>query len=209
MMRVKICGITRVDDAMLAAELGATSLGMIFWPGSPRVVTLEAARAMTRAVPHGVSTIGVFVDQTLEDVRRIAASLQLSAVQLHGSESVEYARALSLPVIKAVPVTSAFSVDQLDAWPEEITVLLDAHDAVKRGGTGRTIDWALAAAAAARRPVFLSGGLNPGNIQEAVLCVRPSGVDLSSGVEAARGVKDPAKLRALFDALASMGTIHG
>ncbi|MBA2303444.1 MAG: phosphoribosylanthranilate isomerase [Acidobacteria bacterium] len=201
MTRVKVCGITRLEDALMAAEEGASAIGFIFWPDSPRAVGPSDARAIARALPPRVSTIGVFVDQPLDDIRRIADTVQLSAIQLHGDESLSYAQAILQPVIKAVAITEAFAPERLDVYPPEVTVLLDAHDPVRRGGTGRTIDWSLAAAAAARRHVFLSGGLNPANIQEAVTRVRPYAVDLSSGVEASPGVKDPAKLRALFDAL--------
>ena len=201
MTRVKVCGITRVDDALLAVELGAAAIGFVFWPGSPRAIDPARARVIAAALPPLVARIGVFVDQPVDDVRRVADDVELTAVQLHGSESMEYVRAMMQPVIKAVPVIRAFTPETVDAFPEEITVLLDAHDPIRRGGTGQTIDWSIAASAAARRPVFLSGGLNPANIREAVAQVKPYGVDLSSGVESAAGIKDPVKLRALFGAL--------
>jgi phosphoribosylanthranilate isomerase len=201
MTRVKVCGVTRIDDALLAVELGATAIGLVFWPDSPRAIDPVRARAIAAALPPFVSTIGVFVDQPVEEVRSIAEAVQLTGVQLHGSESMEYARALLQPVIKAVAVTEGFTPESVDAFPAEITVLLDAHDPVRRGGTGRTIDWSIAASAAARRPVFLSGGLTPSNIRDAVMRVKPYAVDLSSGVESAPGIKDPVKLRALFGAL--------
>lgn len=203
MIRVKICGITRTEDALLAAELGAAAIGFIFWPQSPRHVEVAQAQEISRLLPSTVSTVGVFVDQPLDEVREVAEAVNLGAIQLHGNETLEYARGLLQPVIKAVPVDERFVPHALDALPLEITVLLDSHDPIRRGGTGRTIDWSFAAAAAARRPVFLSGGLNPGNVSEAIARVKPYGVDLSSGVEAAPGIKDPAKLRALFD------SIHG
>jgi phosphoribosylanthranilate isomerase len=199
--RVKICGLTRHADAMLAAELGASAIGLVFWPRSPRVVGTEAARGIVRSLPRHVTAVGVFVDQPLDDVRRVAETVGLGAIQLHGGESLDYARALLQPVIKAVPVHAGFAAASLDAWPGEITILLDAHDPVRRGGTGRTIDRDVAATAAARRPVFLSGGLTPDNIAAAVRHVRPYGVDLSSGVESAPGIKNEDRLRALFGAL--------
>lgn len=202
-MRVKICGITTPDDAVLAAELGAAAIGLVFWPGSPRRVDEARALDVVRSLPRGVTAVGVFVDQPIDDVRRIADGTGLGAVQLHGSEPAEYALGLMQPVIKAVAVGDAFEPRAVDEWPSGITVLLDAHDPVRRGGTGRTIDWSRAAAAAARRPVFLSGGLTPANVAAAIRQVRPYGIDLSSGVETTPGVKDPAKLRALFDAIES------
>jgi len=201
--RVKICGITRERDALLAAELGATAIGLVFWPGSPRYIDADRARDIVRALPPHVTPVGVFVDQPIEHVRGVSESAGLGAVQLHGGEPVPYALGLMQPVIKAVPVDGGFEARTLDTWPPEITVLLDAHDPTRRGGTGQLIDWTLAAAAAARRPVFLSGGLTPDNIAAAVAQVRPYGVDLSSGVEAAPGIKSEARLRALFHALGS------
>jgi phosphoribosylanthranilate isomerase len=197
-LRVKVCGITRVEDAMLACELGASAIGLIFWPQSARFVELERARKIVAAVPATVVCVGVFVDQSVAEMQEVAARVPLGAVQLHGAETPAIAASLMQPVIKAVPVHGAFDPSTLDAWPSSVTVLLDAHDPVKKGGTGRTIDWSLAAGVARRRPVMLSGGLNPANVREAVDKVRPYGIDLSSGVESAPGVKDPEKLRALF-----------
>ncbi len=201
MIRVKICGITRLDDALLAIELGATALGFVFWPKSLRVIDADLAGAISDQLPPHVSTVGVFADQPLEDVRRVAETARLAAVQLHGNEPLDYTRRLLQPVIKAMPVGDGFVPESLDAIPAGITVLLDAHDPIRRGGTGRTIDWTLARKAAARRPIFLSGGLTPENIRDAVAQVRPYGVDLSSGVESSPGVKDPDRLRAFFGAL--------
>jgi phosphoribosylanthranilate isomerase len=209
MTRVKVCGVTRLEDALLAAELGASAIGFVFWPRSPRFIDPGRAAAIARELPPLITTVGVFVDQPIEEVRRIAQRVPLMAVQLHGSEPVEYARQLLQPVIRAVAVNDHFTTSSLDVIPAEITVLLDAHDPVRRGGTGQTIDWTTASQAAARRPVFLSGGLNPANIAEAITRVHPYGVDLSSGVESAPGVKDPARLRALFEAVAGTVEHHG
>lgn len=196
--RVKVCGITRLEDATLAADLGVSAIGFVFWRGSPRFVEPARAAEIAAAIPASVVCVGVFVDQAVEQMETIASQVPLGAVQLHGSETPEVAAALMQPVIKAVPVTNGFDPQMLDVWPRSVTVLLDAHDPVKRGGTGRTIDWSRAAAAARRRPVMLSGGLNPDNVRAAVEAVRPYAVDLSSGVESAPGIKDPARLRALF-----------
>lgn len=201
MTRVKICGITRLDDALLAAELGAAAVGFVFWPFSPRVIDAELAAAIAAQLPESMLTVGVFVDQPVDEVRRVAECARLSAVQLHGTEPIAYARQLLRPVIRSVPVGEGFVPESLDAIPDEVTVLLDAHDPVRRGGTGRTVDWSLARAAATRRRLFLSGGLNPDNIADAIAQVKPYGVDLSSGVESSPGVKDPERLRALFRAI--------
>jgi phosphoribosylanthranilate isomerase len=202
MTRVKICGVTTVDDARLAAELGASAIGMVFWPQSPRVVEVEQARAIVAALPPFVAAVGVFVNQTQEAVT-IALDLGLSAIQLHGDEAAESYRALPVRVIKAVAVRGEAARGVAAAVPALATVLLDAHDPVRRGGTGRGIDWSIAAQVARVRPVILSGGLNPANIVEAIDAVGPYAVDVSSGVESAPGRKDPAKLRALFAALGS------
>lgn len=202
MTRIKICGIRRIEDAMLAAELGASALGFVFWPSSPRFLDPFHARPIVASLPPFVTTVGVFVDQPVSYVLGVAQLLNLGAVQLHGEESLEpYARGPQR-VIKSVGVVDGRDcLPAVRAVPARATVLLDAHDAVTRGGTGRRIDWQQAAAAARVRPVILSGGLNADNVRDAVDQVRPYAVDLSSGVESSPGVKDPVRLRALFAAL--------
>lgn len=201
MTRVKICGITRIEDAVVASDLGAYAIGFILWPGSKRFVEPQHARVIGDALPAGVLKVGVFVDPPLDEVRQAAADANLDVVQLHGDETVDYAAAVGRPVFKAVPVTAAFDPGALEDLPSGITVLLDAHDPVKRGGTGQTIDWGVAAAVSARRPVILSGGLAPENVHEAIATVRPFAIDLSSGVESSPGIKDHARLAALFEAI--------
>lgn len=203
MTRVKICGITRPEDALLATELGAAALGFVFWPGSPRYVDPERARDIAAVLPRSVVCVGVFVNQPLGHVQDVAGRVQLGAVQLHGDEPIAFIEAIMQPVIKSVPVTADLRPEALDLLPAAVTVLLDAHDPVKRGGTGRTVDWTLAAQAAARRQVMLSGGLTAGNVKEAIERVRPYAVDVSSGVERTPGIKDPDKLRALFAVIGS------
>jgi phosphoribosylanthranilate isomerase len=196
---IKICGVRRLEDAMLAAELGAAAIGFVFWPGSPRFIDPYRARTIVKSLSPFVTPVGVFVDQPVEYVSGVAGLVKLGAVQLHGSESpVSFARC-PYRVIKAVSVTNGFDppVD-LALVPRNAMVLLDAHDPVRRGGTGRTIDWTAAAAAARLRRVILSGGLNAGNARDAVARVRPYGIDVSSGVESSPGVKDPARLEAFF-----------
>jgi phosphoribosylanthranilate isomerase len=199
-IRVKICGITTVEDARLAAELGATAIGLVFWPGSPRFVELKRAKAIVSSLPPFVSAVGVFVDQPHE-AERIAREVGLTAVQFHGDEPPAAYRALSLRVIKAVPVRDASAREQAAKVPRAATVLLDAHDRIKRGGTGRVIDWSIAAMIARDRPVILSGGLNPDNVVDAVRTVAPYAIDVSSGVERVYGRKDPARMHALFSAI--------
>ena len=201
---VKVCGVRRAEDAALACALGADALGFVFWPASPRFVDPERARAIVAELPPFVSVIGVFVDQSPDYVSSVATLVGLTAVQLHGDEDTEAYLKTWNRVIRAVPVTPGFDpLRACRALPGAATMLLDAHDPIRRGGTGRTIDWHCAAAAARLRPVILSGGLTPGNVVEALLRVRPYALDVSSGVESAPGVKDPEKLRAFFTALGS------
>jgi phosphoribosylanthranilate isomerase len=199
-IRVKICGVTDVDDAQAAAALGASAIGLVFWPRSPRAIDVAAAAAVVERLPAHVTAVGVFVDQSVDEVAAVVARVGLGAVQLHGDERwQDYERALR-PLIKATPVGDDFSAASLDDLPPHVTALLDVHDPVRRGGVGRRIDWRAAASAARRRPILLAGGLTPDNVGEAVRLVRPWGVDVSSGVERAPGRKDHDKLRAFFAA---------
>ncbi len=202
-MHVKICGITRVEDGLLAADLGATALGFVLWPGSPRAVDPFRARTIARHLPPLVSIVGVFVDQPLDYVRRVARLVPLDAVQLHGGESIQFCREAGTRVIKAIGLSQA--ADTLDGWPREIVLLLDACDRAQHGGTGRAIDWTMAATIAKQRPTILAGGLRSDNVADAVARVRPYGIDVSSGVEARPGIKDPVRLREFFAALAVQG----
>jgi len=200
-MFVKICGITRREDAEAAVAAGANALGFIFWPGSPRAVDPYRARAIAEALPPFVTTVGVFVNQPLDYVSGVASLVRLGAVQLHGDETPAYAAAVRRPVVKAIGVDDGFTLEALEAWPRSVIVLLDVLDPARRGGTGRTIDWSLAARAASARPIVLAGGLAPENVAEAAARVRPFGIDVSSGVETSPGIKDPERLSALFKVL--------
>jgi phosphoribosylanthranilate isomerase len=199
--RVKICGIRRLEDALLASALGASALGFIFWPSSPRFIDPFRARPIIKALPPFVGTVGVFVNQARDFIDEVVHLLNLGAVQLHGDEAPESYAGAPYRVIKSVAVTSDPQTTEraAAAVPAAATVLLDAHDPIRRGGTGRRIDWTQAAALARTRPVILSGGLNPGNVSEAIDAVDPYAIDVSSGVESRPGIKDAAKLRALFE----------
>jgi phosphoribosylanthranilate isomerase len=199
MLLVKICGITRLEDAEAAVAAGARALGFIFWPESPRFLDPHRARAIVSALPPFVTTVGVFVNQPIAYVNGVAALARLSAVQLHGDETIDEAARVARPVVKAIGVSAATQAGAADAWPARVTMLVDAHDPRRRGGTGRTIDWTIAAAIAARRRTILSGGLTADNVADAVARVRPFGIDISSGVERSPGVKDHARMRALFE----------
>jgi len=197
---VKICGITNPADAVHAVSAGASAIGLVFWPSSPRAVDVVRAREIVAAIPALVSVVGVFVNQ-VEEAKRISAEVGLSAVQFHGDETADDCRGMNVRVIKAVPVRDRFAIDSALGVPDSVTVLLDAHDPIKRGGTGRSIDWTVAREIARRRFTVLSGGLTPENVSEAIAAVRPWAIDVSSGVEQAPGRKDPAKILALFAAV--------
>ncbi len=194
-VRVKICGVTRLEDALDAARLGADALGFNFWARSKRFIAPAAAGEIVRQLPPGVATFGVFVDPTREDVLRAIAASGVGAVQLHGDEPPALCASLPLPVVKAIRIGGPNDLAQLASY-EVRAFLLDSASA-EYGGSGVGFDWSLATEAARELPVLLAGGLDPDNVAAAVRTVRPLGVDVASGVESAPGVKDPARM-ALF-----------
>jgi phosphoribosylanthranilate isomerase len=202
-MLVKICGITRIEDADAAVDAGAGAIGFIFWPNSPRFIDPHRARRIAAALPPFVTAVGVFVNQPIAHVNAVASLVRLGAVQLHGDETPAFAAAVTAPVMKAVTAGAA----DLRAWPSRVRLLLDVDDPVARGGTGRTIDWAAAAGIAAQRHILLAGGLTADNVADAIARVRPFGIDVSSGVERAPGIKDHRRLQALFEAVHDAGHI--
>ena len=201
-VRVKVCGITRQVDAARAVALGADALGFVFWARSPRVIAPAAARVVHAGLPSLVNRVGVFVNTSPRDVAEVVRIAGLDVVQLHGDESVEDYAGVGARVMKVAALETAEDVERVLAWPETVTPVVDAVDRDRRGGTGRLADWALAARVAAARPLLLAGGLHAENVREAVAQVRPWGVDVSSGVEAAPGIKSPARLQAFFESLA-------
>jgi phosphoribosylanthranilate isomerase len=200
-VHVKICGVTRVEDATRAVEAGASAIGLVFWKGSSRAIDRATAREIARAVLPLVSLVGVFVDARPDELVEIAADVGLSAVQLHGRESPEEVER----VMEHWRVIRAIVPGDLDAgfaarWPRAVTLLVDGGDAHRRGGSGRLADWKLARALARERALILAGGLTPSNVGAAIRQVRPAGVDVSSGVESAPGVKDATRVRAFIAA---------
>jgi phosphoribosylanthranilate isomerase len=197
-MFVKICGITREADARTAVENGASAIGFIFWPESPRYIEPERARGIVRMLPPFVTAVGVFVNEPVDRVNEVAEIAGLGAVQLHGDEGPEVVDRLTRPVVKALGHVDGAAAAQ---WPQRVTLLVDAEDRVRRGGTGARADWQGARALAASRNVVLAGGITPANVIEAVTAVRPFGIDVSSGVEDAPGIKNVDRIRQLFEAL--------
>ena len=195
-MTIKVCGITRVEDALRAAQLGVHALGFVFWPRSPRAISAERAAAIVEALPPFVVPVGVFVDPSAELVAECRDAGMVVA-QIVGAVPL---MPRGMRLLRAVTL----SADGTDITPDvegNGAVLVDAHDPVRRGGTGRTIDWQAVAPIAARRPVILAGGLKPENVGEAIALARPAGVDVSSGVETAPGIKDPERMAAFVAAV--------
>jgi phosphoribosylanthranilate isomerase len=201
MTRIKFCGMTRLEDVIMACDLGAGAAGFIFWPSSPRAVTPEQARAIVRVMPPFMAMIGVFVDQPAADVRAIAQFVGLTGVQLHGRETPAYAAAFESHVIKAIGEPGEDLQATAAAWPERFVLMVDGITPQQRGGTGARADWTGAATLARARRVILAGGLRPDNVGEAVSRVQPYAVDVASGVELRPGIKDHARMLAFAEAV--------
>jgi phosphoribosylanthranilate isomerase len=194
MTRVKICGITNLEDALFAAETGADALGFVFYAKSPRCIAPDRAREIILRLPPFVAKVGVFVNEELDRMREIMAHCHLDYAQLHGDETPEQVTVLAPRAIKAVRVRSAADVERLSDY-RAAAYLLDAYHPTKPGGTGETWDWELAAVAKQYGPIILAGGLTPDNVATAIQRVHPYAVDVSSGVEAAPGIKDHQKVQ--------------
>jgi phosphoribosylanthranilate isomerase len=207
MTRIKVCGVTLPDDAARVAAAGADFIGFNFWPKSKRFVATDRA-PMLSAVARGsgaAKLVGVFVDPDVEEVLAVTTRVDLDIIQLHGDESPDLVKQISLavyrPVWKAIPVSSSKDIQHLDVWPAE-AILLDAPTP-GRGGAGAKFDWNLAREARERFPrinIILAGGLDPTNVATAIKIVEPWAVDVASGIEAGPGIKDPAKLEAFVGA---------
>ncbi len=193
MTRVKICGITSVEDAQAAVRAGADALGFVFVPGTPRHISADAAANIIAGLPPFVVPVGVFLDQSAEEIVAAVSRCRLQVVHLHGSEPPELSRRIPAPGIKARRIRGREDLAPL-AWYPARAFLLDAYVEGKPGGTGTAFPWELAVGAASRAPIVLAGGLTPENVAEAVRRIRPYGVDVSSGVERAPGRKDHRKM---------------
>jgi phosphoribosylanthranilate isomerase len=196
---VKICGITRVEDALTAARCGAHAIGLVFYRPSPRYVTPEKAAKIVRALPPFVTAVGLFVDAPEEEVRDVVAQTRVQMIQFHGAETPEFCAQFGLPYLKAVRVRREVDLLQYARdFRSAKALLLDAYQEGLHGGTGAVFDWDLIPPALPL-PVVLSGGLHPDNVAEAIRRVRPCAVDVSSGVEAAKGIKDASKVAAFVN----------
>lgn len=210
-LKIKICGITNSEDALASVEAGADALGFIFYKASPRCVNPDVVRAIVKLLPPFILPVGVFVNEDLKVVRDVMDSCGLILAQLHGDETAAYCEQLGRSTMKAIRLKNVSSFLALAEYKGRAQVrgfVVDAFSETAYGGTGQVGDWRLAAEAARTAPVLLAGGLTPNNVQDAVIKVRPYGVDVSSGVESSPGKKDHGKVKAFIDAarLASLKT---
>jgi len=196
-VKVKVCGMTSLKDALVAVEGGADAVGFIFYKKSPRSVTMKTVREIVLELPPFVDTVGVFVDETAEQVNKIADYCNLDIIQLHGDESPTYCKKIRRKVIKAFRIKDMQSVKKISNF-QVSGFLLDTFSEKLHGGTGKVFDWNLALPAKKFGPVIMAGGLTPNNVQQAVRQIRPYGVDVCSGVESEPGIKDHKKVRAFL-----------
>jgi phosphoribosylanthranilate isomerase len=195
MTRIKCCGMTRVDDALLAARLGADAIGVVMTSRSKRRVALEQAKAIVDAMPPFVTTVALCMDDEADFVRAVIETVRPAMLQFHGQERDEWCAQFDWPYLKAIAMgEGAAALSQLRAYPRAAGLLLDGHGLGEAGGTGKTFDWSLMPRDL-QQPLILAGGLTASNVQTAVRVAQPWAVDVASGVESAPGIKDPVKLR--------------
>ena len=198
--KIKICGITNLEDAIAASQLGADALGFIFYKESQRYVEPEVAKNITSELPPFITTVGVFVNQGLDDIALIVEKTSINVAQLHGDETPEFCGKVPLRSIKVIRIKDASDMDKVAQYPDQ-DILFDTHSDIEYGGTGKIFDWEILNKRTLPNRIILSGGLNPGNVLEAVRAVRPYAVDVSSGVEAEPGRKDHKKIKAFIEAI--------
>ena len=199
-MRIKICGITRVEDALVAAEAGADAIGLVFYSKSPRAVTVQQARLILAALPPFVTTVGLFVNSKRFELNEILEAVHLDMLQFHGDESPSECEGYHRPYLKALRVKAGDDIQsQIDLFPTAAGILLDTFVAGVPGGTGEKFDWSLVPSNPSK-PIILAGGLSVANVGAAITQVRPYAVDVSGGVECSKGIKDADKIRAFIAA---------
>jgi len=197
MVKIKVCGITNLEDAQLACGLGADALGFIFYKKSPRFVSSVTAKSINDSLPPFVNTVGVFVNALLSEIDQILKTVPLKLIQLHGDETPDYCRQILLPALKVFRVKNDFDLSIMKKYKTS-GFLLDTYHDQSYGGTGETFNWNIAKEAKKYGPIVVSGGLNSKNVRQAVEFVHPYAVDVCSGVEAEPGKKDSRKLKAFF-----------
>ena len=196
-VKVKICGMTNLNDVKVAVDGGVDAVGFIFYKKSPRSVTMQTVREIVLELPPFVDSVGVFVDETAEQINKIADRCNLDRVQLHGDESPAFCKKIRRRVIKAIRVKDIQSLKKLSDYPVS-SFLLDTFSEDQYGGTGKVFDWNLAFPAKKYGPIILAGGLTPNNVRQAIQRIRPYGVDVCSGVESQPGIKDHKKMQAFL-----------
>ena len=196
-VKVKICGMTNLNDVKVAVDGGVDAVGFIFYKKSPRSVTMQTVREIVLELPPFVDSVGVFVDETAEQINKIADRCNLDRVQLHGDESPAFCKKIRRRVIKAIRVKDIQSLKKLSDYPVS-SFLLDTFSEDQYGGTGKVFDWHLAYPAKKYGPIILAGGLTPNNVRQAIQRIRPYGVDVCSGVESQPGIKDHKKMKAFL-----------
>lgn len=198
MARIKICGITRIEDALAAAQAGADAIGLVFHAASPRAVSIEQARAIVQALPPFITVVGLFVDAPEKVIRSVLDQVPLDLLQFHGDEPDSFCQRFARPYLKAVRVRPGDDLNALAAnWPGACGILLDSYKPGVPGGTGETFDWSMIPP---QRPwtLVLAGGLNASNVRQAIDMTAPWAVDISGGVEATKGIKDIDKINAFI-----------
>lgn len=205
MIKIKICGITRIEDALCAVESGADAIGFVFYPRSPRYITPEKAKEIISSIPPFITTVGVFVNEKMDTLIDMASYTGIDIVQLHGDEPPEYCHSLGRRFIKAFRIKENFDIEKIGQYKQASAFLLDTYHTESPGGTGKVFDWNRAIEAKKYGKIILAGGLNPENVAGAIKKVNPYGVDVSSGVETGvKGIKDHDKIRAFIKVVRSI-----
>lgn len=204
--RIKICGITRPQDGQEAARLGADAIGLVFYPSSPRAVNIDQAQAICSSLPPFVTRVGLFVNATRAEINKVLETVPLDLLQFHGDETPTECAGFGRPYMKALRMAAEINVmAQAEAYPDAAGILLDSYQAGVPGGTGQTFDWERVPRGI-KQPIILAGGLTPQNVATAIEQIRPYAVDVSGGVEKAKGIKDRDKMAAFINEVIRVGT---
>lgn len=198
---IKICGITRSEDAIAAAQLGANALGLVFYPPSPRAVSIPQAQAIAKVTPPFVQLVGLFVNATVEEIEEVLTEIPLNLLQFHGEETPAFCEQFQRPYIKALHIKEGLNLnEQIRTYKTARGILVDTFNPILKGGTGETFDWTQIPQHL-EKPLILAGGLNAANVKQAILQANPSAVDVSGGVEETKGIKSFTKMQAFIQAV--------